>query len=143
HLHSATVHVAGGVILDHTGVKEMDGAAWCEYHGVKVVDGIATVFKAVDASWTTERGTSYAPGTLPSCGDWDDTDSCGGGLHFGPTPAHALAYNRDAVKFLACGVDVSTLRPINGHPTDTAKCKAPRVVRACVEVDIDGKAVSA
>jgi hypothetical protein len=58
-------------------------------------------------------------------------------LHFGPTPQHALAYFQEATKFLAVGVEIATLRPITGS---TAKAKAPRVVRACVEVDINGKA---
>jgi hypothetical protein len=38
------------------------------------------------------------------------------------------------------GVRVADLVPIYGQDA-TAKCKAPRVVRACVEVDIDGKPV--
>jgi len=63
---------------------------------------------------------------------------CGQGLHFGPTPAHALAYLPDATRFVAVGVELATLRPI---PGGTAKCKAPKVVRACVEVDLDGNEV--
>jgi hypothetical protein len=140
HLHSATVNVTGGVVLDHSKQSDFNGWQWCEYHGVKVESGIATVFKAVNAKWTTDRGVDYSPGSLPSCDDFADTDECGGGLHFGPTPFHALAYHPDATRFVACGVEVSTLRPINGS---TAKCKAPRVVRACVEVDIDGKEIAA
>jgi hypothetical protein len=100
--------------------------------------GIATLYKAVNNRWTTDRGTDYSPGSKPSCDDFRDTNACGAGLHFGPTPFHALAYFREATKFLAVGVRVSELRPITG---DTAKAKAPRVVRACVEVDIDGKEV--
>jgi hypothetical protein len=137
HLHSATVHVTGGVILDHSKVNDFTAQQWCEYHGVEVADGIATVFKAVNDNWTTSRSTSYAPGSMPSCNDWDDSDSCGGGLHFGPTPTHALRYFPEATRFLAVGVLVSELRPIAG---DTAKCKAPRVVRASVEVNVDGVA---
>lgn len=124
--------------MDHAHVSEMDGAAWCEYHGVTVKRGIATVYKAVNDKWTTDRGTDYSPGSKPSCDDFKDTDACGNGLHFGPTPVHALAYNGDATKFIAVGVRVSELRPIN---FGTPKCKAPRVVRACVEVDINGKPV--
>jgi len=140
HLHHATASVTGGVILDHTGVADMDGKAWCEYHGVEVSRGIATLYKAVNDKWTTSRGTDYSPGSKPSCDDWEDTDRCGGGLHFGPSPMHALSYHPDATRFVALGVHVSELRPINGG---IAKAKAPRVVRECVEVDIDGKEVSA
>jgi hypothetical protein len=138
HLHSATVSVTGGVVLDHSNLADFTAAQWCEYHGVKVSRGIATLYKAVNNRWTTDRGTDYSPGSKPSCDDFRDTNACGAGLHFGPTPFHALAYFREATKFLAVGVRVSELRPITG---DTAKAKAPRVVRACVEVDIDGKEV--
>ena len=138
-LHDSTVDVSGGVVLDHTGVKDMDGPAWCAYHGVKVSRGIATLYKAVNDKWTTDRNTDYSPGSKPSCDDFSDIDCCGGGLHFGPTPRHARTYFTSATKFLAVGVRVSELRPITG---DTAKAKAPRVVRACVEVDIDGKEVA-
>lgn len=138
HLHSATAHIAGGAILDHSNVADFTAQQWCEYHGVEVKRGIATVYKAVNEEWTTERGTDYSPGSKPACDDFNDSDSCGGGLHFGPTPIHALAYHPGATKFLEVGARVSELRPISGG---TDKCKAPRVVRACVEVDIDGKAV--
>jgi hypothetical protein len=140
HLHSATVKVAGGVVLDHSNIRDFDAKQWCEYHGVKVSRGIATLYKAVNNKWTTDRGTDYSPGSKPSCDDFRDTDACGNGLHFGPTPVHALAYFREATKFVAVGVRLDELRPING---DTAKAKAPRVVRACVEVDIDGNVIAA
>jgi hypothetical protein len=139
HLHNSTVHVTGGVILDHTHVNNFTAAEWCDYHGVEVVDGVATLYKAVNSKWTTDRGTNYAPGSLPSCNDFNDRDECGGGLHFGPSPTHALNYFHEATKFLAVGVLVSELRPITG---DTAKAKAPRVVRACAEVDIHGRPVA-
>jgi hypothetical protein len=137
HLHSATVNLSGGVVLDHTKVLDHTAKEWCEYHGVKVERGIATLYKAVNEKWTTSRGVDYSPGSLPSCADWSGTNECGGGLHFGPTPVHALAYHPEAKKFVAVGVRVSELRPITGVG-DTAKAKAKRVVRACVEVDIDG-----
>jgi hypothetical protein len=120
----------------------MDGAAWCEYHGVKVKRGIATLYKAVNNEWTTVRGTDYSPGAKPSCDDWNPEPVCGGGLHFGPTPVHALAYHQTATKYVSVGVRVTDIVPIH-EMSATAKCKAPRVVRACVEVDIDGKPVEA
>ena len=138
HLHSAAVHVKGGVIIDHTHVKDMGAIAWCEYHGVKVKRGIATLFKAVNDQWSTNRGTDYSPGSKPKCDDFKDTDACGNGLHFGPSPSRARNYFDGATKYVAVGVKVSELRPITGL---VAKAKAPRVVRACVEVDIHGKPV--
>ena len=126
-------------MLDHTKDADMTAVEWCAYHGVKVSRGIATVFKAVNDKWTTSRGFDYSPGSKPVSPNWSDMDDCGGGLHFGPTPVHAMAYFREATKFVAVGVKLSELRPITG---DTAKCKAPKVVRACVEVNLDGEAIA-
>jgi hypothetical protein len=142
HLHDVTVHLTGGVIIDHTKVDMFDAAEWCAYHGVSVENGIATVYKAVNDEWTTSRGFDYSPGAMTSCKDFRDDASCGGGLHFGPTPSHALDYFHEATKFVAVGVEVSTLQPIVDRGA-TAKCKAPKIVRACVEVDIHGKPVLA
>ena len=96
------------------------------------------IYKAVSDQRTTSRGADYTPGSTPEVTDWADHAECGQGLHFGPTPAHALAYLPDATRFVAVGVELATLRPI---PGGTAKCKAPKVVRACVEVDLDGNEV--
>ena len=113
-----------------------DPAEWCEYHGVKVSKaGVATLYKAVDRTFTTGRGFDYSPGKKPSAPDWRDDQECGHGLHFSPTPVHALAYH-EGPRFVEVGVKVGDLRPI---PGGTAKCKAPRVVRACREVDVHGK----
>lgn len=139
HLHHASVSVAGGVVLDHTHNHEMDGREWCAHHGVTVEGETAYLYKALNERWTTDRGTDYSPGSTPSADDWRDDRECGGGLHFGPTPAHALAYLPEAVKFVRVGVDVNTLRSI---PHGTAKAKAPAVTVACVEVDIDGREVT-
>ena len=133
-LHSGAAKIAGGVIIDHTVVRDFDAAQWCAYHGVKVVDGIATVYKAVDYKWTTSRGTSYAPGSLPEAADWRGDRECGGGLHFSPTPSEARECHLDATRFVAVGVRLDEMQPI---PGGTAKCKARRVVVACREVTID------
>ena len=133
HLHTGRATIAGGVLIDHTGEPSAP-AAWCAWHDVTVTDGIATLYKAVDDAWTTCRGTDYTPGTLPVCGDWRDDSECGGGLHFSPTPAEALAYHPEATRFVAVGVAVDTLRPILDS---TPKAKAPAVVAACRAVTID------
>jgi hypothetical protein len=138
HLFDATATVKGGTVID-VSKAFTDPAEWCRHHGVEVSRaGIATVYKAVNDQWTTGQGFDYSPGAKPTAPDWRDNNACGGGLHFGPTPRHAKDYHRSATRFVAVGVRVSDLRPI---PGGTAKAKAPRVVRACVEVDIDGKPV--
>ena len=104
-----------------------------------MADGIATVYKAVDDRWTTDRGTDYSPGTAPEAPDWRDDRECGQGLHFSPTPWEARAYHPEATRYVAVGIAVADLRPILGG---TPKCKAPRVVVACREVTIDGEAVA-
>ena len=117
-----------------------DPREWCEYHGVTVSKaGVATLYKAVRGDYTSAWGVAYKPGTKPSADDWRDDTDCGGGLHFSPTPWQASAHDRRATRWLKVGVRVDELRPIPGR---AAKCKAPRVVRACVEVDIDGNEVA-
>lgn len=140
HLHSALVSLKGGVVIDHTKVDLTDAKAWCDYHGVEVKRGIATLYKAVNDAWSTDRGFDYSPGSKPTAPDWRDTDECGYGLHFGPTPHRADYYRDSGSKYVAVGVRVSELRPIT-TAGGAAKAKAPRVVRACVEVDRFGAEV--
>ena len=143
HLHSGTASIAGGVIIDHT--KEPASAAeWCAWHDVPVTDGIATLYKAVNDSWTTDRGVDYSPGATPEAPDWEPDGECGGGLHFSPTPVQASAYFMSATRFVEVGVRVDELSPILGG---TAKAKAKRVVVGCREVTIgmapvDGEVVA-
>ena len=137
HLHSGHAHIDGGVLIDHT-AEPGDAAMWCAYHAVRVTHGIATLYKAVDDAWTTSRGFDYSPGATPSAPDWSPAPACGGGLHFSPSPIEALAYKPDATRFVAVGVALDTLVPILGG---TPKAKAPAVVVACREVDMDGRGV--
>ena len=139
-LQSPHAIASGGVIIDMSNINLTDAASWCEHHGVKVVDGVATVFKAVDGSWTTDRGTDYSPGSLPDALDWRDDHERGGGLHFSPWPWQALEYHPEATRFIAAGVSIETLRPLMGG---IPQCKAPRVVVACREVTINGDEVTA
>ena len=134
HLHDGKAKVEGGVVIDHTTEWGMTPAQWCDYHGVRVESGIAYVYKAVDGEWTTDRGSDYSPGATPEAPDWRDDRECGHGLHFSPTPAQALSYYCGATTFVRVGVSLDTLRP--------AKCKAPRVVVPCVEVDLDMREVA-
>ena len=142
-LHSLQAKAAGlGHVIDMTAVDLGDPAVWADFHGVKVVDGIATVYKALRDHYGTDRPGwegKYAPGETPEASDWRDDASCGGGLHFSPTPRQASDYLWGATRWVKVGVELATLRPIldGGSP----KCKAPKVVVPCVEVDINGEPV--
>ena len=81
----------------------------------------------------------YAPGETPEAPDWRDDTSCGGGLHFSPTPRQASDYLWGATRWVKVGVELATLRPILDG--GTPKCKVPKVVVPCVEVDINGDPV--
>ena len=129
----------GGVVIDHTKIDLEDAATWADYHSVEITEGVATVYKAVDDKYTTDRGFDYSPGATPEAPDWKAEAYCGNGLHFGPTPGHALAYHPEATKFMAAKVALKDLIPINN--SGTAKCKAPRVVAPLVEVDIHGNRI--
>ena len=137
HLHSGRATIRGGVLIDHTTVDFADPQAWCDYHGVPVTDGIATVYKAVGPNWVSAYGTSYAPGSTPSALDWRPRAECGAGLHFSPSPTQAREYyGAGEVRYLRVGVAVDQLVPLGDD-----KCKAPIVVAPCVEVDIHGREV--
>jgi hypothetical protein len=138
-LHSQQVTLDGdGHVIDLTERDLTNPAQWCEYHGVDVTDGIAYLYKAVDKDWKSEHGTDYSPGSTPEAPDWSTERICGGGLHFSPRPAQAVAYlncPRDEAKFLKCGVRLDEIVTIDD------KVKARRVVVACVEVDWFGDVV--
>ena len=142
-LHSPSAKATGtGHIIDVTDAVLSAPDAWAEYHGVEVINGIATVYKALHDHYGTDRPEwrgAYAPGKAPEAPDWRDDASCGGGLHFSPTPRQASYYLRGATRWVKAGVELATLRPIldGGAP----KCKVPKVVVPCVEVDINGDPV--
>lgn len=113
--------------------------AWCDYYGVEVVDGIATVYKALDGDFHSRGNTYYTPGTAPSAPDWDGgAKECGGGLHFSPHPKIALNFKSNATRFVACGVALADMRAPHGNDEYPEKIKARRVTRPCVEVTRDG-----
>ena len=131
-----------GHVIYMTADDLIDPALWADFHGVKVVDGIATVYKALKDHYGTDRlgwEGKYAPGETPEAPDWRDDASCGGGLHFSPTPRQASEYLEDATRWVKVGVELATLRPILDGLAP--KCKAPKVVVPCVEVDINGEPV--
>jgi hypothetical protein len=136
HLHSGSARIEGGVLIDHTAIDESVPATWASYHGAQTAEGVATVYKAVRADLKSQHGALYTVGSEVSCDDWRDTDECGNGLHFSPSPAQASSYDEEATRWLECTVKLSDLRPLTG--SSTAKCKTKRafVVR---EVDITGR----
>ena len=83
-LHSSSAKATGtGHVIDVTDAALSTPDAWAEYHGVKVVDGIATVYKALYDHFGTGRlgwEGKYAPGETPEAPDWRDDASCGGGF---------------------------------------------------------------
>ena len=141
-LHSQHVTLdAKGAVIDMTTIDPSDPATWCDLKGVAVTDGKVLVYKAVDANLMA--GHNHTPTPFPIGGtvtapDWRADRSCGHGLHFSPTPCHALAhYSGDGpARYLACEVDLSTLVPLND------KCKAP-AARVLREVDEWGDPVEA
>ena len=143
HLHSGAVKVTGGVIIDHTGVSDFEGAQWAAYHALADADGHAVVYKAVSPeleAGQSHRLTAYPIGETVAAPDWDPRKACGNGLHFSPTPRQALRYYQgpDSTKarYLACRVVLDTLVPLDD------KCKAPSC-EVLHEVTIDGEAVTA
>ena len=135
YLYSGDATVTGGNVVDLREIDQSDPDIWCAMQGVDVADGHAVVFKAVNADLFSEHGTEYPIGQTATATDWRDDDSCGGGLHFGPTPRHARDYADRASRFLACRVPMSALRGITDGAT--AKCKA-QSCEVLHEVDLDG-----
>jgi hypothetical protein len=136
---SANATVKGGVLIDMTTVDLTDPVTWCEHVGVTVVDGVATLFKALDADLTAGQEytpTRYEPGDTATAGDWRDDNQCGHGLHLSPTVSCATTYRCDAARWVRVEVPIADLRPILG--SGAAKCK----VRSCgvvAEVDRYGR----
>jgi len=131
------VKATGGVQIDY--LPPQNVAEWLEEYDVKVIDGVAIVYKAVDSDFKSERGGDYSPGNLTECDAWDTSVECGGGLHVCGTPFHALSFYSDAKRFVALPVAVDSIAhwPNGDYPT---KVKVPRVVApGCYEVDINGK----
>ncbi len=114
---------------------------WCDLHGIEVVDGVVTLYKAVDDEFNSYHGMSYLPGTEPRAPDWDGgAEECGGGIHLSPRPALAVPHTYGAHRFVACPVRVADIvtHPDGFYP-DTVK--APGVCAPVYEVDELGRPV--
>jgi hypothetical protein len=139
HLHSQRVTLSGGVVIDVPALDQTDVETWCNYTGAERDGKSVVVYKAVDADLKSERGHAYPIGTTVKAADWTETNDCGGGLHFSPSPVQAQHYFLIATRFLACKVKAEDLRPI---PGSVAKCKA-RKAKVLHEVDIHGRKIEA
>jgi hypothetical protein len=137
--HGTRASVSGGRV---TQVPEPRSAQeWCDHYGVEVTDGVATLYKAVDADFNSYHGLSYRPGTEPQAPDWDGgAEECGGGIHLSPRPGLALPRTYGARRFVACPVRVADIvtHPGGEYP-DTVK--APGVCAPVYEVDELGRPV--
>lgn len=131
--------ISGGVVIDVPDPHTFSVKDWCDYYGVPVKRGSATLFKAVDEDLSTfqarRAGISYTIGTSPLAPDFNIVKECGGGLHVSPSPAMALAYHSSATpRFLRVTARLSDLVVVGD------KVKA-RTVRVVGEVDRYGKPV--
>jgi hypothetical protein len=134
HRHVGTIE--GGVLIELPNPETQTPDEWAAYQGVKVSDGHVVLFKAVDDRWHPwlTKEVCYEPGTTVVAEDFADGRRCGGGLHFGVTPAHARMYHQQATRFVACRVKLDGLVPLD----DKAKARSCEVL---YEVDIDGQRI--
>jgi hypothetical protein len=110
HRHAKTATVEGGVVIEIA--SPTTAAEWCDYYGVSVVDGVATLYKSVRADYGSSHdpGFSWRPGTQPDAGGIDDRE-CGVGLHFSPCVSMARQfYEAPDARYLACPVRVEDIR---------------------------------
>jgi hypothetical protein len=137
--HSKFTKIDGGVLIELPTIRTAE--QWCEFHGVEVVDGVATLFKAVTDKFSSGYGFSYKPGTTPKAPDWDGGKAeCGGGLHFSPRPAQALQFMPEAKRFVACPVKLDEIA-VHENAVYPDKVKAPGCCAPVRECDIDGNKV--
>jgi hypothetical protein len=145
HLHSQAVTLSGGVVIDMTALDPYDPTTWLGYHGLTPdADGHVVLYKAVDdalrsghCSPEADEPPRYEPGATVEAPDWRADHTCGGGLHFGPTPAHAAASSTGTVtRYLAVHVHAADLHPIGWEKAKTPSCTVLR------EVDRHGKPVA-
>jgi len=130
------VTVTGGVLIEipvPTTAEE-----WCDFYGVQVEDGVATLFKAVRDDYSSSRGGDYTPGVIPVAQDWDGgKQECGGGLHFSPRPWMACEFDPEATRFVACPVALVDIA-VHADAVMPQKVKARGCCGPVYECDRDG-----
>jgi hypothetical protein len=139
--HGKAKNIDGGRVLDMPAPK--NAKEWCDFYGVEVKDGVAILYKAVrDDFKTSMYDFPYIPGTVPVAPDWDGgKEECGGGLHFSPTPRHALAFHTGAKTFVGCPVALKDIAKPHKGAQYPEKCKAKGCCGPVFAVDRNGKPV--
>ena len=142
--HGPNTKITGGSVI--TVPQPSTIAEWIDFYGVRTTGTkhrTVIVYKALNEDFTSaHNGFTYEPGSKPEAPDWDGgIAECGGGLHFSPTPHHALQFNPGATRFVACPVLLADIRPPQPADSYPEKVKASRVFRPVYEVDIDGKRI--
>ena len=148
YLHSTHATTSGGNVVDLTTANLQDGGEWADHHAIDILDPdetplhttVAVLFKAVRDDLRSSHEFAYPIGETVVCPDWADTNECGRGLHFSPSPAEAHDYDTEATRYLECHVPIDQLRPLTGG--GSAKCKASRAL-VLREVDRYGDPVTA
>ncbi|WP_287461189.1 hypothetical protein, partial [Sphingomonas sp.] len=118
---------------------------WCDYYGVRVEDGCAIVYKAVGEGYVSHWGVAYKPGTMPTDGKWDGRKrecSAGGGLNFSPTVDHTHEFVNAPKHYLECRIRLDDM-VVHFGGSYPQKCCAREVVAPLIEVDRDGKPITA
>lgn len=115
--HGPTESIQGGQVFQPTRLRTPRD--WCEHWGVPIVDGVATLYKAVDVDFRSQSGAAYTPGSTPIARDGDGEKPEGGrGLYFSPRPWIAKEFFPNARRFVACPVafeDLAEPRSVH-HP---------------------------
>jgi hypothetical protein len=140
HHASAAAIVTGGVVIKVPPIDTVD--AWCDYFGAPIVDGITTLYKALDATFTSGYKFHYAPGSLVEAPDWDGgAAECGGGLHGCAHPLDALYFMQEATKFVAIPVRVEDI-VVHCPAGSPRKVKFRKSCGPVMECDRYGKAIA-
>jgi hypothetical protein len=140
HILSDQAQCSGGVQIRPPKIETIE--QWCDFYGVEIKDGVVVLYKALGEDFKSPHGFDYSPGTIPIAPDWDGGKrECGGGLHFSPSPGHALAFNAAAKRFCACPIAIVDLA-VTLQPSYPEKVKGHRCFAPVYEVDIDRKRVT-
>jgi hypothetical protein len=134
---SGRATISGGVCVKPPATAR----EWVERAGLKVEDGIVTLYKAVTENYASSRGFLYTPGTVPEASYWDAGPECGSGLHFVSHPKQALSFH-PGPKFVACPVRVDEI-VVHQWGHSPWKVKAPRCAGPVWECDESGNAMEA
>jgi len=140
HKQSEKAKIVGGVVINP--YRPTTAKAWCKEYHVKVVAGVATVYKAVRENYQSSRGGDYTPGTVPVAHDWDGGKAeCGGGMHFSPSPMMALDFDPQATRFMECRIALKDMRTPKAGDESPHKCKARGCCKPVRECDRNGKLI--